>query len=92
VSGGDPWSANLDAKRPPNWVAFSCYFSLFSEYQIQLENLPNLWSVFGVQASLNQRSLLWIGWLELDKIGVYGRLLRILDWTVNAAVPQDAVP
>jgi hypothetical protein len=35
------------AKRPPVWVAFFVSYSLFSEYQIGVENLPNFFSDFG---------------------------------------------
>jgi hypothetical protein len=42
-------------------------YSLLSEYQVEVENLPNLFAMFGAEVLCFIRSLLWIFGLGLDK-------------------------
>jgi hypothetical protein len=43
------------------------YYPLLSEYQVESENMPNIFGVFGVEVACFHGSLLWfLGW-PLDK-------------------------
>jgi hypothetical protein len=58
------WRAKEKAA-PGSGLFFS--YPLLSEYQVERENMPNIFGIFGVEVACFHGSLLWFGGLPLDK-------------------------
>jgi hypothetical protein len=84
---GKPLKPSLKGKAPPGWAEpFFFFYPIYSEYQVQTKNRPNIFEVIVVEVVWNDGQHFGTVSKKLDKFSTFGEIAFALSFCACEAL------